>query len=111
MTRRDTLPIPLPGDRVIFERADGRYDVHEIGPSGEHETWREGLTFEAAREVALGHLDTSRQMWICHHSSLNSFELFTARARSRALTGADALMSTVRHRPGHPVRAPAIRAR
>ena len=108
---RDTLPIPLLGDRIIFERADGHYDVREVGPSGEHEMCRGGLTFEAAREVACGHLDPCRQMWICHHSSLNSFELFTARARSRALTGADALMSTVRHRPGHPVRAPAIRAR
>jgi hypothetical protein len=106
-----TLPVPLPGDRIIFERVDGRYDVREVSTSGAHETHREGLTFEAAREIARGQLDTSHQMWICHHSSQHSFELFTARARSRALTSADALMSIIRHGSGQPVRAYATRRR
>jgi hypothetical protein len=111
MASKDTLLLPPPGDCIIFERVDGHYDVREVGSSGAHDTRQAGLTFEAAREIARGRLETGRDLWICHHSNPTSFELFTARARIQALTGADALMSTIRHRPGRPVRAQTIRAR
>jgi hypothetical protein len=111
MTGRHTLLGPVAGDRIIFERIDGHYDVREVSASGAHDTSRESMTFEEARQFARGQLETGHDLWICHHSNVKSFELFTARARSLALNGADALMSTVRHRPGHRVRAQPPRTR
>ena len=63
------------GDRVIFERTDGRYDIQNVIAPGRLETIRAGLeTLNDAREIALGHKNRGAQLWVRHHSSANLIE-------------------------------------
>jgi hypothetical protein len=74
-----TTKNPPPGDRIIFERADGQYDVREVSASGEHQTMCHGLTFEAARDMAHRQLEAAHGLWVCHHSSPDTFGPFSRR--------------------------------
>jgi hypothetical protein len=68
---------PLPGDRIIFERADGQYDVREICAAGEHRSMGDkGLSFEAARDIANDHLERGHRLWVAHHMQPDRFEPF-----------------------------------
>jgi hypothetical protein len=78
MTKNHSPAVPLPGDRIIFERADGRYDVREVSATGEHQSMKgKGSSFEAARDMARGNLETSHRLWVCHHASPNVFGPFS----------------------------------
>jgi hypothetical protein len=63
-----------PGDRLVFARADGLYDVLGITASGEEETRRSGLaTLDEAYRVARSGLEGGR-LWWRHHDSPNTTE-------------------------------------
>jgi len=64
-----TAGTPQPGDRVVFERADGNYDVFRVSVSGEEEVARLGLPdFETAYAIARGELDGGR-VWCRRYST------------------------------------------
>lgn len=69
-----TAGTPQPGDRIVFERADGLFDVLGITESGKEETRRAKLpTIDFAHEIARGGLDGGR-LWWRHHSAPNVTE-------------------------------------
>lgn len=64
-------------DRVIFERADGLFDVENVIAPSKLETARGGLkTLNEAREIALGHKNSGAQLWVRHHSKPNVIESY-----------------------------------
>lgn len=68
-----------PGDRVIFGRADGLYDVQNVTAPGVFETVdRPPLdSLDKAYEIALGHMRPGgRHVWLRHHAEPNSIELY-----------------------------------
>jgi hypothetical protein len=67
--------IPGAGDRLIFKRADGRYNVFNIGASDKSELARGGLSLDDADPVAHGHLEGGRVLH-ADHSKPDSIELF-----------------------------------
>jgi hypothetical protein len=75
MERRVDNPMPRSGDRVIFARADGAYDVILIAASSLEETLGTLSTLELAREVARGGLGGSR-VWWRHHLTPDTTEPF-----------------------------------
>ena len=78
MTESHAPAVPLPGDRIIFERLDGQYDVREVIATGAHQCMRgNGLSFEVARDLARGNLEGSHRLWICHHATPNVFGPFS----------------------------------
>ena len=79
-------PSPLPGDRIIFQRADGDYDVREVSASGEYKRVVEAVSFEAACDVARRQLEAAHRLWACDHLKPDKFELFSrhSAASSRA---------------------------
>jgi hypothetical protein len=78
MTEHHSPAVPLPGDRIIFERADGQYDVREVSATGEHHSMMgKGSSFEAARNMARRNLEMSHRLWVCHHASPDAFGPFS----------------------------------
>ena len=75
MERRVDNPMPRPGDRVIFARTDGVYDVILIAASGLEEPLGTFSTLELAREAARGGLGGSR-VWWRHHLTPDATEPF-----------------------------------
>ena len=68
-------------DRVIFERGDGLYDVENVSAPGKLETARPGglpglKSLHEAHEIALGHMKTGGRVWVRHHHTPNSIELY-----------------------------------
>ena len=58
---------PQPGDRIVFGRADGRFDVLEITKSGTEKLVRgEEPTLDIARDI--GHMSDGGRLWWRHHS-------------------------------------------
>jgi hypothetical protein len=69
--------IPRVGDRVVFERVDGLFEVENVVASGKPETIdRTFKTRDEAWQIARGHLEKGRRVLSRHHATPNSFESF-----------------------------------
>jgi hypothetical protein len=58
-----------PNDRIALQRADGTYDVLQVNASGERVAVRTGLSFDHAREITRGHLESGAHAWIAEHTA------------------------------------------
>jgi hypothetical protein len=67
--------IPQLGDRAIFERADGLFDVENV-VAGKRDAARAGLkSLDEAWQIARGH-GTSGRVWIRHHETPTAYKPF-----------------------------------
>jgi hypothetical protein len=65
------------GDRIIFKRADGKYDVLGLDKERQREVHRDGLPdLETAHDLARAGLEDSggTQVWVCDHSAPDVIE-------------------------------------
>ncbi len=63
------------GDRVVFKRADGLYDIENVVAPGELKKVRQGInTWNQAREIALGHKSDGAKLWVRHHGTPDEIE-------------------------------------
>jgi hypothetical protein len=76
-TRKPETQKPVPGQCIIFKRADGLYDVEKIDEAGERATVRAGLKqIEDAYHVARNSLSAGRVLY-ADHSAPDVFEKYT----------------------------------
>jgi hypothetical protein len=68
---------PVPGQCIIFKRADGLYDVLKVDEAGERATVRAGLKqIEDAYHIARNSLSAGRVLY-ADHSAPDAFEKYT----------------------------------
>jgi hypothetical protein len=67
------------GDRVLFEKGDGFYDIEDVTAPGQFHSARRGLkSLHEARDIAVGHMDAGGHLWVRHHATLHSIEPYRA---------------------------------
>jgi hypothetical protein len=76
-TQKPETQKPVPGQCIIFKRADGLYDVQKIDEAGERAIVRAGLKqIEDAYHVARNSLSAGRVLY-ADHSAPDVFEKYT----------------------------------
>jgi hypothetical protein len=71
--RTDYLQRSRPGDRIVFARADDRFDVLGVDHGGGRQVRREALaTLKDAYEIARSGLEQGGRLWYSHHSDPDS---------------------------------------
>ena len=62
------------GDRIVFERRDGKFDVQRINADRRRQTVRDGLDWKTACEIARNTLEPGGSVLYCHHAAPEEFK-------------------------------------